>query len=1687
MQCPESVSSFTNFAGSPIESAEPLARQSADQRCIEDSFPRIDQPGRSNSTSGDVKSPVFSSTARALLSAAGTNDKLDGSALAMRVLSSSIAAAALIWPDQGHKSWIEICQEIQQILRSPNLSGAESLKFASAPKLPSDLFELVVACTVPSIQSGPAFESFALLGRVIIQSAAKNQILPIAIVKGFTTLGLARKGKGRRSPEWSSLLDASFVDSRDLRKVRLTLRPDSPPLAFVDTAIAILETLTLPPPAPVSITPAAGNSQEAFGLHEAANHTPVVDDQADVTSKSDEVQRQESVPDISARLASADYSGFAEKLGIPHRDHLLVSDLADITTELRGHLMAGTPIAQGHALLATMSLVTGCTDDAALELGFSPGHSIWLDLAKGAWAWDFNVYKLSTSDPRDANVQAVFCAWPAILDAVLALAWQKNPDARTLKDLVLAIQCRSSFDLPEFRKFLRGCGHSSHPPLRGRFARSLAYAYLEVTGSDMTSAILCGFFTATAPAALFYFGPNYQTLVARTSQVYERLGLGPPSHLFNERGRAGCLFVLPPSVLQSGWGLLTDAINRARLAAFAATAPAVRVDHCNRWLALVAAAFIIQTAHRSTRLECLTAGALFTHPDALIVLDKDEVDRAQPRLIPKTQVVDKLLKSALECHRVVESLAQPGTPRVVREWRFSDHVFVQWKFLRTLLEKEVMSTSLIASITGKYFQSRSNFGRSQWVTYLDEFGCNRWLIRALTGHTRDVTRVSGAYLDVPPLTVAIRLRMEMEKVGHHLFGETDITAAEAAAPTFRLSMTRPRATHQMVIGPVPDPRTILEPLTIDTLAEWKLATRIRADLLAGRVNASAEVLAVLHLIYIDLMPNLAVCIDAVKGTNDVLEEIGNQAGLYWKRDYFIHRTWLPIQSTTARLLNQTGDKTISATALIAKTCSAIRERGYGTWPLNDGKCWEALGLTADGFRRLSFPPSMSMVSDPGVAAPCLSITSLRRLAGEPANEILQIPIQRPARQIAGRKAEDSRFLVATLGKYASTVDRHGEKGARAIKCLKVLDEYDAPWSPFIHWIKTFVVDELQRSRARLDDSLQISSILTYCSTLLCSQDKIDKEVDPAEWTDSEWWSWAMQVNQESKTDAKPSSGNESDGHFHDRAKFALAAMVRSLQRRQEYVPFSVTSKLGFASKVMPHGSASSCLILSEDHPRSLIILREWYAEHPADFALVEGRSMISTMVPMRTGDSSSLSTNCLTPNGGLVIERAGYNVHKTQNAIRVVPLGEMQAGLFRAKLIELDTYFGARPLLFRGDGSPAAGLRDQRLAADWSTALKCATGDHSARPHSVRAATLQEIAWPGWERLAAALLNGAASASVCRAWTDVQASDWTRLARAAAMSGQGDLRSAAGNYLAGWHLLHGIHASASLADLNPGAVFLQQLGIKDDAFRQARSRALRQSTPSISGNSFDAWRWVTAQIMGSKTLSAAVPAKKAAQQDSVKATPLKQDDVAPAGAERVRQELSYLTLRTLGLTSQMALEKTGVPLSSTTALESVLPAESSIAQAVARARQGPEQRAQAAHVRMAESENGWLCMSWLLYMNFRDYKLMQQLFFRDSLESANPSVVLRQVASSIPTAFSLQAQLGAAHVSPADLSALAALSPALTIVTNPRIGARPVVSVHLRHTKNLVVSARLTALARIHFLVIDAHRQLSAKGYANAR
>lgn len=1379
--------------------------------------------------SSETTTPLFNPPSIALLRAVSTPTDLTGAAHSFTGISSCIQAAAELWPNEAIKKWRLITKEMQGSLKfaSPTANSVTLHLFNKPDSLPPQYGQFL-NWRPPASKVGPIYEAHGLLGRALIHAAGRNEVLAKELLNGLQTLNLARQNKGRRSKDWTLLLDASFAHSDDLKKILETVPQDSPTLGFITTAIAALETLIQPPDLIFPDRRLESEHQVAIDVQDDSPRSPASLSR-EMIKPAEMADQEEITPDISARLAAADYAGFAEKLGLYHRDHLLPGDLAEVTAQLVKFIENGTPRERGFALLAILSLVTGCTDVIALELQFHPAHSIWLDLEQGAWAWNFTSYRMSKGDlSASDDVQPIFCPWPRIVDAPLKTAKDTSPGARNLKDLILAIQGTDHFDLKGYRRFLRNCGHPSHPPHRGRFARSLPRVYLELTGSDMTSALMAGFFAATAPAALFYFGPSYTTMNRRVAMVYQRLGLGTPSRLFSDSGRVGCQKVLETAQLQQGWHELTQAINTARAAALSATQQNDVQESCNRWMALLCAALVIQTAHRGTRLECLTAGALYAHPDIMVIQDKDEGGRAQPRLVPKTAAIKKILLSAVECHRVMHPLACPHTAGSLFRWEITDEVFLQWQIRNEVTTSEVLSTSAVTSITTEFFQSAANFGRSQWVTHLDENGCDRWLIRSLTGHTRDVTRTHGPYLDIPPLVVANRLCVEMEKTGALIFGEAEIQVGITDLPTINLPAMKRLRTHTLVNGPVPDPRTILEPLSVETLLEWRAAEQIRTDLLAGNIDAPCSALAVLHLMFIDHMPCPNLCISAVTETSKVLKSVDQRAGLNWARSHFVHPTWMPIQATTARLLDRMEDSAMSSATLIALTCAAIRKTKHCRWPASDSTCWGTLSAIAEGFRRLIFPPPICAVSNLSVAAPCLSELSLHRLAGAPVTAISQTPSRKSGGAKYARKGEDSRFLIATLGKYASSAERHGEKRARAIKCLEGLEDPDIAWSPFISWLKAWIVDELRRSRDGANGCYQISSILTYATTLLVAQKEIDLSVDPQDWEDDEWTTWVRQINRACATDESSALAVNDGGNLNDRAKHALHALVSSLMRRHEYVPPEVRAKLEFVAKTITlHGSASACLISTENHSRAIDILKEWNEDFPGDYALTAFRPIVSQMAPLRAGDVSSFTTRCLTPNGGLVIERVGYDVHKTENAIRVVPLTQGQASQLREKMNELQAYFGERPLLLRGDGSTASGLRDQRLSADWAAALKDATGDRQARPHSVRAATLQEIAWPRWQELAQKILNSEAGPRECRDWLDEQEKDWTRLSRAVAMAGQGDLRAALGNYLAGWPLIYAMVAMASLHEKVPGPGFLKQLGISPATLRQARSRSNR--------------------------------------------------------------------------------------------------------------------------------------------------------------------------------------------------------------------------------------------------------------------
>jgi hypothetical protein len=458
----------------------------------------------------------------------------------------------------------------------------------------------------------------------------------------------------------------------------------------------------------------------------------------------------------------------------------------------------------------------------------------------------------------------------------------------------------------------------------------------------------------------------------------------------------------------------------------------------------------------------------------------------------------------------------------------------------------------------------------------------------------------------------------------------------------------------------------------------------------------------------------------------------------------------------------------------------------------------------------------------------------------------------------------------------------------------------------------------------------------------------------------------------------------------------------------------------------------------------------------------------------------------LTPGRGLVLERAGYDVHKTPSAIRLIPLAADDALELEKKIQKMYVHFGDRPLLLRGDGSHAAGVRDQRLANDFGFALKVSTTDPRARPHSVRAATLQEAAWPGWQERAYEFLKAEAGPMQCKDWVNKTAEFPLRLSRAVATAGQSDLRSAFGNYLAAWSIIYAIHCTGSLNDLSPEPAFLAQLGLSSSNLRTARSRHLTQSGNLVTTRpKFDTNNWIglqAAKINAQRSMALTTRTSNNIQKPS----PAVASSASPKTASI--DQLTYLAVRALGLIQERALEKVVIPHSLAVQLELHLPAEDSIASAVSRARQGPESRGQAADIDMALSSAGKAALTWLCKLDHEDFLAVKTTLFKAESTS---QLMLKKVAffekltQSLPDVLHIRCRFGAKHLDTSEKSALALLAPAISFSTDCRLGQRPVVSISIRGKQNLVVGARLTSVVRVYTLVLEAFR-LSRTGTEHA-
>lgn len=1624
-----------------------------------------------------------------LLVAVGAPTNLEGVALLAPQISGCVQPASGFWPTDSMTTWNQAATDLKSELK--NLSSSAigvAVHWHQRPTQTSPVCAEFLKWRSPVLDSGVEADLHKILGRAIIVAAAHHQTLHLDLISGCHTARLAFLRKGKRSRDWIRLLELRLTDAQQLRSRLSDFDIQSPCSPFLMALLASLET-----PIPQAVCPVTKPDASECETAEpvgASDHSRVKtrefgNDRSE--NKSLEDHTISPIPDMGRRLAGADFQGFDEKLGIYQRDQLLLDDLTLVTKKLTVHLKEGDRVRQGFAILALTSLLTGCTDFVALNLEFSFRLSIWLELSKGCWAWDFRLYRSTkkSAEVLAADPEPVFIEFPVDLWEILVAAKSLAPATQTLQQAIESWQGVDKFDIEAFREFLKSCGDSAHPPYRGRFARSIAGAYLQVTGSDMLAALMTGHSGATAPAALYYYGPTYKTVRDNISRVYQRLGLDQPSNKIDDTVRMGCQKVLLSSALKEGWEQLVDDINRLQDRIESSLNDTEFIITFNELMLLLCTAFVIQSAHRGTRFDFLTFGSLFILAEALLIHDKDdaETNRPQPRLVPRTSALAAILSAACRCHLLLnQRYGAVGTNKPVRQ-EGSDLFFISLESDGSgKVVRQCIVTGQVSAQTSKYFfGSDHNFGRSQWVTSLDKDSCDRWLIRSLTGHTRDVTRTNGAYMDIPPLVAARRLKDEMERTGSRLFGDSR-PRNDGKIPEIQ---RRVSLEERGILEPgfrVPDPRTILPPLSGNTITGFALTNSIRADLASGQLDAPVHVLAVLHLLFIDLVPDLESCVLAVSRNSDSLKFIGRRVGLLWKRPHFVHSTWLPLQPTTVELIRIGATTTPSRYLLISQVCCTVRAKWTANWPAKDEDCWAAMGLAAYGFRRLSLAPSICALSLPALPAPTLSELSLRRLAID--SNLLSVPAlprsQGPRKLKSVSKGADLKALQSHLSANSSTVDRFGERRARAKKCIAEIRVADVLWTTLGRWFRDWIFEELERSYKLLKDSYALSSLVTYLTTLLISIDQLPTYLDPYEWEEEEWLAYALEVNARCCRFSILVLDASQQPVLADRARNALGALLRSLMRRQQAVPMKLLKMLGESAEPLPHGSASSVLILHGDSANCVARLNQANADFPLDALQLELRVALAA-IPMRSGEPGSLFSDCITGSGGLVIQRAGYDIHKSGNAIRVVPLAKpMLATTIRLRH-EIEKYQGPQVLLLRGNGSVEAGMRDELHLTELSRALKHVTGDPKARPHSLRAVAVQELCWPDWQFVARKFLNMESDSAAINSWVIGLHQDWTRLSRAAAFAGHGDLQSAFGNYLAGWGLVYAIQFAALASQLHPSPVLLKTLKVGPTSLRKARSRAHRDR-PSGSSESriFDAWHWISAHLARRQQMKCQAKnggiTKPAVDRKSPDAAPPPDAEILPSPALKVL----YLTLRCLGREQGRALEDCDIRLSTAMELERALPAGELAALATRRARMDAQSRGQFANISLASSDRGREIVAWQLSLQNEDsIALKNALFRQDSCldrHDDRSEQTWARLTMKLPGGLCMGVQRGAAYVTSNEVAAMSKLGDRMSFSSNPRIGARPVVAIGLRARKNRVQGARLTSVTRTVALAIEALR-----------
>lgn len=1419
-----------------------------------------------------------------------------GASLYLRNLVEALQACITLKWGASASNWLGLAQQLREALQA---SEPKSMGSPLDVECKQPIWGGIHGClnARARVRTRSTIHLDAMLALCVVDAASANRQLTAMTLQGLKNCYTALGGGGRIHEDWLLFASTSPELPQDEDSWAASIQHQAAKVF----AREITPLLKRPMPTPDGMT--LQSTVPAFAREEAQN-VPFPEQAAEPDANADARQNAESTQDEPAEdtvekqpvfqrgdsilqwhIKRAEHASRNDRLALDSWTSLPADETCRVASRLLPILSDTRSPHHRGAVVATLSLLTSTPGHVLLHATTRQSDDLCIDIWENQIRWALPSTHGDT-DPMVSVGKTDTFALPLpvpLADALHGLLNSRNPDEiHHLSDLFEVSPGTAAWDslLRQTHNLLMELSDPAFPAYPGRWSNSLSRVFLDASGSDLLASVCSIDFSVIPRSALHYFHPTAADIQNLAEKVHSRLGLSPttstaeapsqraiPSHQEMVTGFA--------HITQRGQALQTS-IQTGN------TDLKQLITDFNELTQLTAAMSIFLIGGRGSRVEDITNGALFCHPDFWWLEDKRVQHEGSSRIVPKTVHAKQWLHQwHMARASISERLVHHLDRNVADRWkelagghlRFDAPAFEYLSLSDRRVKRTPVKAADFEAISRRYFGAPKNFMRHALITKWGCAGEDRNLLKLLSGHATAGLAMPAAGAMYTPRSAVLATGIILEKLlSDWLPKVTEQPRHPLAYHFVRMPGGRVYKAHKAHRAHI-DQWDSLVPSPLHLAAE-RIVERVRDLLLNGKGPHHEPSHLWLHLTSFDAIHEAADLTSIFKDPSTAFQQGADNWTVTFHRADSQHPFTTPTQTPTGILLTRLAGagalQPVDDERLLDEVGKWLTSAMPDVWSGTKEPVLNAYLASCSLWADWQLPPAVQLCYAPNSHAPLLDQATTGGLLGLPMQPSLKPPAK-PAR--ANPSTSD---LLGTfykvINKLGDTRFKLGEQKKRAqlFERWQIISRIPQEGELACTLIRVVQVNS-SRIRAGKKNAIKFSSLSTYLSAVrpflesakhLCLDD-----FDPLDWLE-----FSVSLKAFSEADAREKTTTREAALWLTGCLAELGYPIPDLARQSAMPRHPVATTTSLIPAVKP------------DH----LLCAEAILHSYGGTALQRNRLLTAfnllTEAPLRWGEVTTLSSADLTLRSELCVTSHGYSQLKSKAARRRQSISEKVSTQLRAiahSATAVSKHHTTSALIF---GSTTQSDGTERVNADWiraaiTHAVQASSENLLFRIHHFRAHNISLELCPIWieaTRWDRAEPFGPADLhcfqyTLARAWT----TDRSRL-----RAGHASLRTTLSFYFNAWLLVRALALKATLTSHPPTEYQLGQLGRGKSALAKACSRedALRA----------DPWKYLQRQLSKRLTL---LKESQSVHSDTASAEPI------PSRAPKTEKDFPDVSVR----------------------------------------------------------------------------------------------------------------------------------------------------------------------------------------------